>query len=200
MFFIVFITVFVIALGPRLFVKPSSKSNKNIVENALSHCCLAGLVNQDVKCKALEALQKSSSKHFVVLFRDVGMQYRGLYAYNINHNIPCSDIGTRGCEIVRLHGVGPKVVEPKQIEKFFKYNSGAKNFFEVTSTKHLSATIDGVTLYGAVWQKGRHLAVGSAAAAAANGIANAGTGSGTTAVDLGNGGGEFGRSKKNLTG
>jgi Microtubule-binding calmodulin-regulated spectrin-associated len=34
-----------------------------------------------------------------------------------------------------------------------RYNSGAKNFTEVTTTKHLSTTIDAVTIFTAYWQK-----------------------------------------------
>lgn len=41
-------------LGPKLFVKPSSKSNRHIIINAISHCCLAGSVNTDLKNKVLE--------------------------------------------------------------------------------------------------------------------------------------------------
>ena len=40
--------------GPKLFVKPSSKSNRHIIINAISHCCLAGTVNNDIKNKVVE--------------------------------------------------------------------------------------------------------------------------------------------------
>lgn len=41
-------------IGPRLFVKPSQKSNRHIIVNAMKDCCLAGLVNQDMKNKVVE--------------------------------------------------------------------------------------------------------------------------------------------------
>ena len=41
--------------GPKLYVKPSQKSNRSIIVNAISHCCLAGVVNRAVKDKVLEA-------------------------------------------------------------------------------------------------------------------------------------------------
>ena len=41
-------------IGPKLFVKPSQKSNRHIIINAIKDCCLAGLVNQDAKNKVLE--------------------------------------------------------------------------------------------------------------------------------------------------
>lgn len=43
-------------LGPKLYVKPSTKSNKSIINNAISHCCLAGSVNTTMKNKVLEVL------------------------------------------------------------------------------------------------------------------------------------------------
>ncbi|KFO21497.1 Calmodulin-regulated spectrin-associated protein 1 [Fukomys damarensis] len=41
--------------GPKLFKEPSSKSNKPIIHNAVSHCCLAGKVNEPHKHSVLEA-------------------------------------------------------------------------------------------------------------------------------------------------
>ncbi|KAL3891227.1 hypothetical protein ACJMK2_003490 [Sinanodonta woodiana] len=128
--------------GPKLFVKPSSKSNRHIIINALSHCCLAGSVNTELKNKVLEELAKSDAKHFIILFRDAGCQYRGLYAYN-----PEVD------EISKIHGVGPKHFNNKMIERYFKYNSGSKSFSCVTSTKHLSVSIDAIVLHNAVWKQ-----------------------------------------------
>lgn len=42
------------SLGPRLYKEPSAKSNKFIIHNALSHCCLAGKVNEPQKNRILE--------------------------------------------------------------------------------------------------------------------------------------------------
>jgi len=43
----------------------------------------------------------------------------------------------------------------------YRYNSGTKTFSEVTSTKHLSATIDAVILLNALWQKKPATATGT---------------------------------------
>ena len=40
--------------GPKLYVKPNQKSNRHIIINAIKDCCLAGVVNQDVKSKVME--------------------------------------------------------------------------------------------------------------------------------------------------
>ncbi|XP_066269162.1 calmodulin-regulated spectrin-associated protein 1-like isoform X1 [Branchiostoma lanceolatum] len=68
--------------GPKLFVKPSTKSNRHIIINALKDCCLAGEVNNQVKGKVLEALAMSGSNHYVILFRDARCQFRAVYSYN----------------------------------------------------------------------------------------------------------------------
>lgn len=44
--------------GPRLYKEPSAKSNKFIIHNALSHCCLAGKVNEPQKNRILEVSQR----------------------------------------------------------------------------------------------------------------------------------------------
>lgn len=41
-------------IGPKLYKEPSAKSNKHIIQNALSHCCMAGKVNEAQKNKILE--------------------------------------------------------------------------------------------------------------------------------------------------
>lgn len=41
-------------VGPKLFKEPSAKSNKPIIHNAISHCCLAGKVNEPQKNQILE--------------------------------------------------------------------------------------------------------------------------------------------------
>ena len=49
--------LFLFWTGPKLFVKPTQKSNRSIITNAVSHCCLAGHVNKDKVDKALEVHQ-----------------------------------------------------------------------------------------------------------------------------------------------
>lgn len=49
--------MFLFFSGPKLYVKPSQKSNRHIIVNAISHVCLAGTVNTDIKNKVLEVRQ-----------------------------------------------------------------------------------------------------------------------------------------------
>ncbi|KAF2367765.1 CKK domain [Trinorchestia longiramus] len=126
--------------GPRLFKQPTSKSNRGIVLNAVEFCVFPGAVNQNSKHRVLEEIARSEAKHFLFLFRDTNCQFRGLYSYN-----PDSE------EVDKIHGTGPKRVTDNMFDKFFKYNSGAKNFSPV-HTKHLTATIDAFTIQNSLWQ------------------------------------------------
>lgn len=47
--------------GPKLYKEPSLKSNKFIIHNALSRCCLAGRVNEAQKNKILEVRGRGHS-------------------------------------------------------------------------------------------------------------------------------------------
>lgn len=51
---IFFLYKYFVIVGPKLFKEPSSKSNKPIIHNAISHCCLAGKVNEPQKNSILE--------------------------------------------------------------------------------------------------------------------------------------------------
>ncbi|XP_071959896.1 calmodulin-regulated spectrin-associated protein 2-like isoform X2 [Antedon mediterranea] len=126
--------------GPRLYVKPTSKSNRHIITNAIAHCILAGVVNKDQKEKVLQEVAKSDAKHFLILFRDHGLQFRALYSFS-----PDTE------EIFKLYGVGPKHISPNMICGLYKYNSGGKQFAKIPS-KTMSVSVDGVTIENRFWQ------------------------------------------------
>ena len=42
--------------GPPVYVKPTGKSNRQIMINAISYCCLSGEVNREAKEKSLQVL------------------------------------------------------------------------------------------------------------------------------------------------
>ncbi|XP_014260649.1 patronin isoform X4 [Cimex lectularius] len=126
--------------GPRLYRQPTTKSNKGIVLNAVEYCVFPGVVNKEAKMRVIEEMNRSEAKHFLVLFRDAGCQFRALYAY-----YPDTE------EIVKLYGTGPKQVTDRMFDKFFKYNSGGKCFSQV-HTKHLTVTIDAFTIHNSLWQ------------------------------------------------
>ncbi|XP_063990128.1 patronin isoform X6 [Diachasmimorpha longicaudata] len=126
--------------GPRLYKQPTTKSNRGIMLNAVEYCVFPGTVNRDAKRRVLDEIGRSESKHFLILFRDAGCQFRALYSY-------CPDTE----EVAKLCGTGPKQVLENMFDKFFKYNSGGKCFSQV-HTKHLTVTIDAFTIHNSLWQ------------------------------------------------
>ncbi|XP_053273768.1 calmodulin-regulated spectrin-associated protein 3 [Pleuronectes platessa] len=128
--------------GPKLFKEPSFKSNKFIVHNALSRCCLAGKVNEAQKNKIVEEMEKSPANHFLILFRDTSCQFRGVYTMN-----PDSQ------ELVRLAGVGPRTISSAQVESIYKYSSDRKQFSAIPS-KTMGMSVDAFTIPGHLWHGG----------------------------------------------
>ncbi|XP_064792825.1 calmodulin-regulated spectrin-associated protein 1-B-like isoform X3 [Oncorhynchus masou masou] len=129
--------------GPKLFREPSSKSNKPIIFNAISHCCLAGKVNEPQKNALLEELERVDAHHLMILFRDGGCQFRGVYSY-----FPDTE------EILKLTGTGPKSISKKMIDKLYKYSSDRKQF-TVIPAKTVSVSIDAITIHNHLWQAKR---------------------------------------------
>ncbi|XP_051923649.1 calmodulin-regulated spectrin-associated protein 1-B-like isoform X3 [Hippocampus zosterae] len=132
--------------GPKLFKEPSAKSNKPIIHNAISHCCLAGKVNEPQKNQILEELEKCESNHMMILFRDGGCQFRALYSY-----FPDTE------EIQKLTGTGPKSITKKMIDKLYKYSSDRKQF-TVIPAKTVSVSVDALTIHNHLWQAKRSAA------------------------------------------
>ncbi|XP_043913841.1 calmodulin-regulated spectrin-associated protein 1 isoform X4 [Protopterus annectens] len=126
--------------GLKLYKEPSSKSNKSIIHNAISHCCLAGKVNEPQKKSILEELEKSEANHYIILFRDAGCQFRALYSY-----IPDTE------EICKLTGTGPRNITKKMIDKLYKYSSDRKQF-SLIPAKTLSVSVDALTIHNHLWQ------------------------------------------------
>uniref|UniRef100_A0A4W3GD38 Calmodulin regulated spectrin-associated protein 1a n=1 Tax=Callorhinchus milii TaxID=7868 RepID=A0A4W3GD38_CALMI len=129
--------------GPKLFKEPSSKSNKPLIHNAISHCCLAGKVNEPQKNSILEELERCEAHHYIILFRDAGCQFRALYAY-----FPEAE------EIQKLTGTGPKSITKKMIDKLYKYSSDRKQFNLIPS-KTMSVSVDALTIHNHLWQAKR---------------------------------------------
>ncbi|XP_034230679.1 patronin isoform X3 [Thrips palmi] len=126
--------------GPRLYKQPATKSNRGIMLNAVEYCVFPGAVNKEAKRRVLEEIGRSEAKHFLILFRDAGCQFRALYSY-------CPEVE----EVLKLYGTGPKQVTDRMFDRFFKYNSGGKCFSQV-HTKHLTVTIDAFTIHNSLWQ------------------------------------------------
>uniref|UniRef100_A0A672R425 CKK domain-containing protein n=1 Tax=Sinocyclocheilus grahami TaxID=75366 RepID=A0A672R425_SINGR len=129
--------------GPKLYKEPSFKSNKFIIHNAISRCCLAGKVNEPQKNKIVEEMEKSSANHFLILFRDASCQFRAVYTMN-----PETE------EMVRLTGFGPRVINLTMVESIYKYSSDRKQFTAIPS-KTMSMSVDAFTIPSHLWERKR---------------------------------------------
>ncbi|KAM8823938.1 calmodulin-regulated spectrin-associated protein 3 isoform 1-T1 [Synchiropus picturatus] len=127
--------------GPKLYKEPSFKSNKFIIHNAITRCCLAGKVNELQKNKIVEEIEKSPANHFLILFRDSSCQFRAVYTMN-----PETD------EMSRLAGNGPRVITLDMVESIYKYTSDRKQFSSIPS-KTMSMSVDAFTIPSHFWQK-----------------------------------------------
>ncbi|KAF1746918.1 hypothetical protein GCK72_023376 [Caenorhabditis remanei] len=127
----------------KLFAKTVTKSNRGLINNALQFSVFPGAVNNATRQATITQMASSSSKHFLLLFRDQKCQYRGLYTWD-----EVSDTA------VKISGQGPPKCTEAMMNMMFKYDSGAKNFSQI-ATKHLSATIDGFAILDQYWQKPR---------------------------------------------
>jgi hypothetical protein len=124
----------------------SSKSNKQTIVNALTQVILAGRVNDRVREQVCEEIERNLEKvrHFIILFRDSRLQFRGIYAFT---PAPISDIPSR---IERLYGQGPREITESMVDTFYKYNHGSKQFSHVP-IKSFSVQCDAITILNNHW-------------------------------------------------
>ena len=57
-----------------------------------------------------QEVSKSEAKHYVILFRDAGCQFRAIYEYYPERE-----------DIFKLTGNGPKQLHNKMMDRFYKY-------------------------------------------------------------------------------
>ncbi|KAJ3315661.1 hypothetical protein HDV04_002075 [Boothiomyces sp. JEL0838] len=115
----------------------STKSNKNLIKNALMHVCLAGNLNKGVKEEVLQDLTESEANHFVILLRDVNnFAFRGLYFWDPNLD-----------QTLKLYSgsPGPTELDPAGVLEFYKYDSGARTFKPIP-TKSFGRTVDAIAI------------------------------------------------------
>lgn len=97
-------------------------------------------MNTPLRKQVLDEIEASDARHFIILFRDYHLQYRGVYSYLAETDY-----------IEKIFGQGPSKITEDMIEKYYKYNSGGKQFSPVT-TKHLSIQCDAITIHSQYWQ------------------------------------------------
>ncbi|CAF0827258.1 unnamed protein product [Didymodactylos carnosus] len=121
----------------------SGKSNKQTIINSLSQVILAGRVNTKIREQVCDDIEKcDTAKHFIILFRDQRLQYRGIYTYQAEQTN----------KIERLIGNGPREITNNMIETYYKYNNGSKQFSHVP-IKSFSVQCDAVSIQNQFWVK-----------------------------------------------
>lgn len=88
-------------------------------------------------------MEKSTANHFLILFRDASCQFRAVYTMN-----PETE------ELVRLTGIGPRIISLSMVESIYKYSSDRKQF-SVIPSKTMSMSVDAFTIPSQLWQAKR---------------------------------------------
>ncbi|XP_072890951.1 uncharacterized protein [Hemitrygon akajei] len=135
--------------GLRLYKEPSSKSNRLILHNALTHCCLAGRVNEVQRTLVIQELASCEHAQCLILFRDQHCQFRALYS-----------LSSDSLHIQRLWGIGPRHIHADMIDRLYKYNSDRKQFRPIPS-RIISPNVDALTIHGHLWSARKKSALGS---------------------------------------
>jgi len=125
----------------------SGKSNKQTIMNALTQHILAGRVNDRIREQVCDEIERYTEKikHFIILFRDARLQFRGIYTY-----IPTTTTSDSPAHIERIYGHGPREITESMVENFYKYNNGSKQFTQVP-IKSFSVQCDAVTILNNYW-------------------------------------------------
>ena len=104
---------------------------RKMCENRKIKCGhVLGVTINFIKCTnqlhhvCLQEVSKSEAKHYVILFRDAGCQFRAIYEYYPERE-----------DIFKLTGNGPKQLHNKMMDRFYKYVFFSKKLFRCTVLK-----------------------------------------------------------------
>jgi hypothetical protein len=110
------------------------RSNRKVIQNALTFNCLAGAINSEERSYALQEVKSAPGGHFLVMFMKRGgnMVYRAIYVWD----------STRG---IKVYGDGPDYIDESRISSYYKYNTSRK-VFQPLQIDALTATCDAIVL------------------------------------------------------
>jgi len=113
-------------------------SNKLQIKNAIGKVCLAGMPNTREREEVLKRLDEDDHLHYIILFKgsNTRFDFRALYSYEPSLN---------STEKIISVGNAPATLNEDQVQTFFRYNTGAREFRPL-STKSFSIAIDAVRL------------------------------------------------------
>jgi hypothetical protein len=134
-------------------VKYSQPSNKKLIKNAITSVCLAGVVNKlerekviaylETSCanpttKNPTALSLNSATYYIILLEaSLGRKkFRGLYSHD----------GSGWVQKIYGGSKAPNEITEDIVGKYFRYDSGAKEFKEIVGMKRFNVSTDAVSL------------------------------------------------------
>uniref|UniRef100_UPI00358EB29B uncharacterized protein isoform X2 n=1 Tax=Myxine glutinosa TaxID=7769 RepID=UPI00358EB29B len=109
--------------------------NRQLIANALTHCCLSCPSDANLRNQSLQALAVSDAPHFLLLLRAPSCRFRALYAMWPLTPGPA----------LRLVGNGPVTVWTEMDYQTYKYSSAQKTFHPALA-RSLSQAIDAFSL------------------------------------------------------
>ena len=93
-------------------------------------------------------MSKSEAKHYVILFRDAGCQFRAIYEYYPERE-----------DIFKLTGNGPKQLHNKMMDRFYKYVFSQKLLILFSDKVHIKSLHNTPSLQGKMEPPNHCLAV-----------------------------------------
>ena len=112
-----------------------TRTNKQLISNAIIYTCLAGPVNKTAKDQVLEGLAASHASHFVMLLHDPNdLKYRAVYEFDLSTNIGS-----------KVAGRGPATLRHKKMSHYYRYNSGTRRFSPI-QTSEMTPLVDAVCI------------------------------------------------------
>ncbi|KAJ3234826.1 Calmodulin-regulated spectrin-associated protein 3 [Chytriomyces hyalinus] len=124
-------------------IRRKTATNRQIIQNAINHVCLAGGVNHPTKLEAVERLANSTWKHHVIILKtSQNHTYAALGAWNAQAQTLETIHTTR---LPNKSGFVSQRISESQIDKFFKYDCGGRRFREIP-TGGFGLCVDAVCL------------------------------------------------------
>lgn len=112
---------------------PQKPSNKKIIKLAINNICLPVGLHKEENAKVINEINTSTCNRYCIVIKE-NKGYKSLYGMNEEND--------KG---LKLHGIGPNIIEVDMVQHYFKYNSVQKKF-EKLEVSNFTSTVDAVML------------------------------------------------------
>lgn len=120
----------------------AKQNNSKMIKNALQNVSLPGEMGRREREEVIAVIDANPTS-FVVLFKGVlgRTDYRALYRQDYSEQ-------DQDGYITKVHGApgAPATITANMVDKFYKYNSGGKNFAQLGQQRNFTTTTDGISL------------------------------------------------------